>query len=211
MEPSRHIYTSSTRKVLVESELNEKLIANGLKGYYSLYSTIYRNKIKNLPCIPKNIDDVNIPYEYSNISGKKFLLCDDGETNKILAFGTEEFFKLLCESSEIYADGTFKSVPSIFSQLYTIHIMIKDVMVPVLYILLPNKNLNTYVRMFRLIQDIAIRLQLNSSPKKFTIDFEAAVITAIQALFPLAEINGCLFHFSQCIWSKVQNLGLRRD
>ena len=27
--------------------------------------------------------------------------------------------------------------------------------------------------------------------------------------FPNTSINGCLFHFSQCLWRKIQNLGLQ--
>ncbi|CAG9315619.1 unnamed protein product [Blepharisma stoltei] len=46
------------------------------------------------------------------------------------------------------------------------------------------------------------------SPKAFQIDFEMAVINAIAILFPYAQIRGCFFHFSQCFWRKIQELGL---
>ena len=34
------------------------------------------------------------------------------------------------------------------------------------------------------------------------------MIKPLKLVFPLAEIKGCLFHYSQCIWRKVQNCGL---
>lgn len=43
-------------------------------------------------------------------------------------------------------DGTFKVTPSIFFQVYTIHVMYKDAVVPLVYALLPNKTEETYQR-----------------------------------------------------------------
>lgn len=39
-------------------------------------------------------------------------------------------------------------------------------------------------------------------------DFEQAAIGAARSTFTGAQIKGCLFHFSQAIWRKVQNIGL---
>jgi len=41
------------------------------------------------------------------------------------------------------------------------------------------------------------------------VDFEAAVWRAIQKLFPDAVIKGCVFHLTQAVWRKVQELGLQ--
>lgn len=41
------------------------------------------------------------------------------------------------------------------------------------------------------------------------IDFEQAAFNAASNEFPDAEIHGCFFHFSQCIWRKLQHLGLQ--
>ncbi len=45
-------------------------------------------------------------------------------------------------------------------------------------------------------------------PATVCIDFEAAMIGAIQEEFHNTRIRGCLFHFSQALWRKVQELGL---
>ncbi|XP_018496340.1 uncharacterized protein LOC108864695 [Galendromus occidentalis] len=40
------------------------------------------------------------------------------------------------------------------------------------------------------------------------VDFEIAVLRAIEEIFPMAEIRGCNFHFTQALWRKVQHEGL---
>lgn len=44
--------------------------------------------------------------------------------------------------------------------------------------------------------------------KKIHIDYELAMIKAVKNVFPDSIIQGCLFHYSQCLWRKVQDLGI---
>ena len=100
-------------------------------------------------------------------------------------------------------DGTFYVVPSMFSQLYTMHVMIGGSMISCAYFLLPAKTKETYIDMFQLLQQ---RCSLSAS--RFQIDFEMATVKAVQQLFPNALVSGCFFHYTQCIWRKVQAIGL---
>lgn len=48
-----------------------------------------------------------------------------------------------------------------------------------------------------------------SSVKSFSIDFELAMIKAIEEVFEdSVSIHLCYYHLSQSVWRKVQNLGL---
>lgn len=105
-------------------------------------------------------------------------------------------------------DGTFKVLPPLFKQLYTIHGKYIDQYYPLIFCLLPSKKETTYTRMLEIIQNKAEENNLTFSPKKVTLDFEKAVISSVSSVFPNAKIQGCLFHYSQCIWRKVQQLGL---
>ena len=40
-------------------------------------------------------------------------------------------------------------------------------------------------------------------------DYESGMIEAFKEVFPGAELNGCLFHFSQAVWKKIQGEGLQ--
>ena len=81
-------------------------------------------------------------------------------------------------------------------------------MVPVCYALLPDKNSDTYKRLFRLLQRKAAQFNLVINPTIIQVDFEKAVINTISEVFPLASIRGCYFHFTQSIWRAVQRHGL---
>lgn len=64
--------------------------------------------------------------------------------------------------------------------------------------------------MFILIRRHAASRQLIFSDGRFQLDFEPATLKAIEEVFPQAEVKGCNFHFVQCLWRKVQGLGLQR-
>ena len=68
--------------------------------------------------------------------------------------------------------------------------------------------MQTYTRMLRLLIATANRYSLQFQPTTICIDFEMAVIRAVYEVFPNSRIRGCLFHFSQALWRKLQDLGL---
>ena len=55
-------------------------------------------------------------------------------------------------------------LPSLFLQLYTLHGMFQNQMVPLVYFLLPNKTKTTYTRAFRLLKQAAVDRGLQLSP-----------------------------------------------
>lgn len=67
-----------------------------------------------------------IPDELTRLDdGENFLLFDSRaeDVNRILVFGTERTVRLLGESDHSFMDGTFKVVPELFFQLYTIQVL----------------------------------------------------------------------------------------
>uniref|UniRef100_A0A915K4S7 Uncharacterized protein n=1 Tax=Romanomermis culicivorax TaxID=13658 RepID=A0A915K4S7_ROMCU len=73
--------------------------------------------------LPANLIDLQIPNQYSTtLAGASFLLYDSGpEPYHMLIFSTAANMQLLSESQHWYGDGTFKTAPLLFEQLYTIH------------------------------------------------------------------------------------------
>jgi hypothetical protein len=64
-----------------------------------------------------------IPDEYTTLeNGEGFLLHDSGtnDPNRILVFGTNRTMTLVQQSPHWFMDGTFKVVPELFYQLYTV-------------------------------------------------------------------------------------------
>ena len=96
--------------------------------------------------LPNSSLDLDIPEEFTTTNkGDSFLIYDSGPTNgRILIFATQKNLDILVQSKHWYDDGNFKTVPSIFGQLYTIHGVKSGKIMPLVYALLPNKTEETY-------------------------------------------------------------------
>ena len=106
----------------------------------------------------------------------------------------------------LYVDGTFSLAPALFAQIYVVMADRGGFVLPVLYILLPNKEGETYRRMFEAIKQLWPHL----NPTAVSIDFEQAAIGAIRSTFPDCAIRGCLFHLTKNLRKKLADEGLLR-
>ena len=159
--------------------------------------------------MPRSRAELNLTGDWAKtLDGQDFVLANDGQDDKIVLFGTESSLKLLSEANTYYVDGTFHVTPSIFYQLFTIHIVKHNQSFPLVYALLPNKQCQTYSRAFLLLKDAALSLGITLDPDMLMSDFELALIQATALNFPNASHKGCYYHFKQAIWRKVQSLGL---
>ena len=72
---------------------------------------------------PTSLDVLTLPIEYkTTVRGDNFLLHDSGPGDKrMLIFSTTRNLELLEQCPHWYADGTFKTSPPLFTQVYTIH------------------------------------------------------------------------------------------
>ena len=112
------------------------------------------------------------------------------------------------------ADGTFKTAPDLFSQVYVIHGLRGGPdpiqhghLLPSLFVLLPNKSQATYMRMWQQVKVICP----NSQPTQMILDFEKAVINSFEQVWPDTFIKGCFFHLTQNVWRRVQSEGLQSE
>lgn len=118
-------------------------------------------------------------------------------------FATQENLKMLCSSEKIFMDGTFKIVPTIFEQLYTVHGKYCGQVFPFIFCLMQNRTKASYIALFESIKRLCAERYLNFNPKTAMIDFEKAAIKGLNETCQDTEIKGCLFHFTQCILRKV--------
>jgi hypothetical protein len=63
-------------------------------------------------------------------------------------------------------------------------------------------------RDYKAVLEAVIELVRNKRVQKIVADFENAMWRAVSSTLPNVNMNGCLFHWSQCIWRKVQDIGL---
>ena len=184
----------------------------------SLKRTIQRQRVRQqaAPVQPATLEQLTLPEEYKQTSkGEQFLLYDSGPVSqRILIFGTQRNLEMLQLSSVWLADGTFKTAPSLFTQVYVIHALrggpdlMKDGhLLPSLFVLLPNKTEATYTRMWEQVKLLCPQAE----PAEMLMDFELAAINSFQNTWPAAVVKGCFFHLTQNIWRKVQAVGMQAE
>ena len=101
-------------------------------------------------------------------------------------------------------DGTFRTVPDQFMQLYTVHGLQRGHNVLGAYALLRNKEANTYTEMLNQIR----ALTNNVEPESFMTDFQTGSSNALQRVYPNVPRKGCFFHLCQNIFRHVSTAGL---
>lgn len=156
-----------------------------------------------MPPVPQDTD-FDIPQRFAD-----FVQHDSGAgTDRIIVFGCAELLDGLARATMWLADGTFKVVPTLFFQLYTIHFQsVNGVNPAALYCLLPNKTRATYDR---LVSEIRRLIPL-AAPAVILTDFETAAMSAFRQAYPNARITGCYFHLAQSVIRRVGEVGLKSE
>ena len=110
-------------------------------------------------------------------------------------------------------DGMFRVIKKPFTQLYSIHVLAferKDdqlKQVPLVFIVMSGRKTNNYRAIFWHLKE-----HTNvSSLQTITSDFEAALWQAARKEFDGIQIKGCLFHWSQAVYLKIQEEGWHVD
>jgi hypothetical protein len=158
---------------------------------------------QTLPPPPTDLG-FDFPPRFANL-----LLFDSGPgDDRILILGDRTLLDGLARSDVWLADGTFKVVPSIYFQLYSIHFQfINGVNPAAVYCLLTNKTRATYDRLTVELKNLIP----NASPKTILTDFESAAMGAFTHGYPTASITGCYFHLNQSVLRKVYELGMKTE
>ena len=103
----------------------------------------------------------------------------DPHLERILVFGLPESFNLIRRACQIIMDGTFATCPLPFAQNYQFHVIVDGFILNVLQCLLPGKSNAHYLRLFAML----LRKCPELAQLLFIIDFEMAMILAIQEIF----------------------------
>ncbi|KAG0426628.1 hypothetical protein DMUE_5957, partial [Dictyocoela muelleri] len=171
----------------------------------SLTKKINRTRKRN--AIMFNNDNNEIPeYLFHDIEGNKFIQhisCQNEKDGCIILMN--ENSKIHLQRAKIWLiDGTFKSCPSEFYQVFIIHTNILGKVLPMAYILLKNKTKEQYIKMFSLIKKILNHTNLDN----IIVDYEKNIHEALKVTFPNIIIHGCFFHWCQNIIRNLKSNGL---
>ncbi|XP_071577721.1 uncharacterized protein [Temnothorax nylanderi] len=213
---TKRVVAKLRKKAVTSKEASSSLVASvlgtvsspvaaQLPSAESLSRTVrgIRQRNNPLPPNPRKSTLYEIPEHFQQtLKSVKFLLFDSEDiNNRLLIFATEDNLQVLRGCDTWYCDGTFKVVPEIFDQLYTVHGEVNGKVVPLVYALCPNRRKRTYQTLLRVLKDAIPGV----APKNVMSDFEMAFLKAVTLEFPECELKGCLFHFGQALWRSIQD------
>lgn len=214
----------------------------------NLKKSMRREKKKKLPTEPTSLEDLEqIPERFrKTLMGDLFLIYDSneddeaeiGEKNRVLVFSTRRNLELLMVSETWFADGTFKTSPLIFTQIFTLIGIVKgggfagrreesdededeeeDVVgqtdlhkaaLPFVFAFLTSKEQALYTLVFQKVLHVAEDIyHINIvSPPYVMSDFELA-INATRDTLQNTTVRCCFFHLGQSVYRRVQAEGLQ--
>lgn len=188
---------------------------SALPSDHAIKQAIQRTRSRHAPSEPNTLAELDIPTNLRIVEGEHFFIKDrDVGTEKILIFSTVSNLVHLQKSEIWIMDGTFKTVPRLFHQLYSIHGFVgtgenKSIM-PLVFALMTSKSQECYSALFQEIIDFAANNDIELNPVRVLTDFEQAPINAITYEFPGAIAKGCFFHLGHSLWRRIQSAGLVR-
>ena len=174
-----------------------------------------RLKIAAIPLVPHSLAEITIPVNLRltrTTAQENFLIQDTGveDENRIIILGSTTDINRLTRCSTWVIDGTFKSAPNLWYQLWVVHGIYFNKTIPFVFAFLPNKTEVTYERVVEFILTKIDSVSPGARPSTIIIDYEQAVINVFKRLIPNISLHGCFFHYCQAIWRKVKELGMVR-
>ena len=167
----------------------------------NLYYTYVIYEI-DAPPLPRTSMDFNeVPNAYRfNKKGELFILYDSGPaTQRLLIFGTPISLNWLRQADILGFDRTFKTSPTIFGQIFSIHVFMKSRCVVAVVALITGQHEHGYAHCFRQLKYMCPEI----NPSLFICDFERAFLNACKLEFLHLNRHGCFFHFQDAICRKV--------
>jgi hypothetical protein len=211
-----HSNKNITKRALETSEMARDIIFEAYKNFTneqldrspdfeSITTQIKRLRNKRHLMITPELSD--IPESIRTLAnGDLFLQYDSGikDNDRVVIFCTNENLINFEKVKTILMDGTFKYAPSNFKQLYSLFAFLNGVYVPLIFVLMVKKNEISYRKICLYIRENAPSF----CPDHFILDFESAPRKVFKIFFPHARFYGCIFHLSQIVWRKIQELKL---
>ena len=113
-----------------------------LPAFDSVNTILKRQRTSTLPKLPKSQADLVLSDEWEpDNSGQRFLLRTNGDkSNEMLLFVTNTNLERLSRCKTIYMVGTFKTCPGLYSQFFSVHGLINEHVVPLVFALLSDNN-----------------------------------------------------------------------
>jgi len=103
-------------------------------------------------------------------------------------FASDEQLQLLSTATTVFIDATFKTVPRLYYQLFTVFVQQDVFLFPVFYALMTRKTRELYSAVFGKLKEAVPSF----TPLNIMADFEEAAVSAFKHIFGEAvSVHGC--------------------
>jgi len=152
-------YLEKMKEKQPDQDIEELIVC--FPDLYSIKSSLYNHKWKNFPKLPQNLDELVVPSQLTvTEDDKDFLICDGKvEKERILIFASRTGLEILSKTQQWHADGTFKSAPQMFLQVYIICGFYKEKLFPCVDAVTTAKNEIAYKYILDQIKTKSIALE----------------------------------------------------
>ncbi|CAF4081080.1 unnamed protein product [Rotaria magnacalcarata] len=178
-----------------------------------LESGLLKSRRKMYPPLPTCQNFVIPDFISKTIDSTPFLLFDQTRNEfggRLLVFSSQSQMDLLLDAEVLMADGTFRSCPRLFEQIYVILAVKDSKTYPVLFALTSNRKEATYITILDVIRTEAQHRGVSFAPHVFISDYEQAWMNAVKRKLITTPISGCWFHHVQAIYRWIQSNGLSK-
>ncbi|KAL3094137.1 hypothetical protein niasHS_004822 [Heterodera schachtii] len=122
----------------------------------------------------------------------------------VLIYDSRELLSVLKQNRRWSLDGTFRSAPKPWMQVFVIGCYVNNRMVVAAQALLPGKASKYYTEVLQQLK----RAVEPILPIKVMSDFEIGMLKAMRHVFPSCERSGCSFHMAQAVFRKARSMGI---
>ena len=144
----------------------------------------------------------------SNIGRRSFFLLKIDRDWGIVIFSSDWQLELMAYCTTLLSDGTFKTGPKLFYQLYVACCVVNDRKLPLSRVLLKSKTTGIYRRMLQILKRELQRKSLQLTVTEIVCDFELGFKSAIETDFTQVRLWGWYSHFTKALMKKMKDLGL---
>lgn len=173
-------------------------------------SSMYKRRRTTMPTLPSKPGESD-----QAISGSRFGVLGQSpfyrgvvtasEDSSALVFASDAQLALLQQATLVHFDSTFKVVPSLYYQLFTIFVQHAGFLFPVFFALMTRKTTDLYKAVFDKLHETLPDFR----PAQVIADYEEAPIAAMQSTFGNdLTVSGCWFHYAQSVVKQLRKLGL---
>src|SRR5215216_31685 len=141
---------------------------------------INHTRNKYIPIQLQSLQEINVPTHLRRtLNGSQFLAKEiEFNEESMMIFCTTVNLQYLQDAKFWLMDGTFRTVPTLFQQLYTIHVPVggeaNSRIFSMVYVLMTSKSEEMYKRLFEELIELAEQAGYDLSPPIIITDFEQA-------------------------------------